>query len=343
MSDSVDNILEVRNLQKHFPIRKGFLKRQVGTVRAVDDVTFSIPRGKTVGLVGESGSGKTTAGRALLRAHQPTSGSIRFFPKANDAIEVEKLDRDGLKNYRKYAQMIFQDPFSSLNPRMPVLDLIAEPLQAQGWSKKDYVPRVRELLKLVGLDPSFIRRYPHAFSGGQRQRIGIARALALQPELIVADESVSALDVSVQAQILNLLKNLQKQFGLSYLFIAHDLSVVRYLCDEVAVMYMGKLVETAETNELFTNPQHPYTSILLQAAPPPDPKREWHAEKVAGEVGDIGEDVAGCPFADRCAYAVDRCRTERPLLREIDTPGSSSEIPHRAACHRSEEIPLPGV
>ena len=258
MTDRAENaILEVRGLKKHFPVRRGLLQRQTGWIKAVNGVSFALEQGKILGLVGESGSGKTTTGRMILRALDPTAGEILFRQQSGQVVDMAQLSRRQIKAVRREIQMIFQDPYSSLNPRMPVLDLISEPLVAHGWSTRDCEKRVTELMERVGLDPSYIRRYPHAFSGGQRQRIGIARALALSPSLIVADEPVSALDVSVQAQILNLLQELQADLNLTLLFIAHDLSVVRYLCDEVAVMYQGRLVEQAETEELFTQPQHP--------------------------------------------------------------------------------------
>lgn len=280
LNDHIEPILQVKNLKKFFPIRSGLLQRQVGWVKAVDGVSFSLNKGKILGLVGESGCGKTTTGRMILKALEPSSGQIQFKKNNNELVNIPELNEQQLKEVRKEVQMIFQDPYSSLNPRMPVLDLISEPLKAYGWSKKDREERAVELMERVGLNPRYLRRYPHAFSGGQRQRIGIARALALNPSLIVADEPVSALDVSIQAQVLELLQNLKNDLDLTLLFISHDLSVVRYLCDEVAVMFMGKIVEHAETEVLFSNPQHPYTSTLLNAAPPPDPHAPWLVEDV---------------------------------------------------------------
>jgi len=330
-------MLEVRGLKKYFPVRRGLLQRQVGWVKAVDGVDFTLEKGKIMGLVGESGCGKTTTGRMVLRALDPTEGEILFRKESGAIVDMVQLSNREIKEVRSEMQMIFQDPYSSLNPRMPVLDLIAEPLVAHGWSSRDCEVRVTELMERVGLDPRYIRRYPHAFSGGQRQRIGIARALALSPSLIVADEPVSALDVSVQAQILNLLQQLQQDLNLTLLFVAHDLSVVRYLCDEVAVMYQGRLVEQAQTEDLFTNPRHPYTAMLLNAAPAPDPHASWMDEDVdtseAGEAGDVGE---GCAFAGRCRYASDRCRSEVPGLE--DAGGA-----HIAACHHKDEVELKGV
>ena len=333
-------ILQVRDLKKHFPVRRGLLQRQTGWVKAVDGVSFTLEQGKILGLVGESGCGKTTTGRMILRALDPTEGEILFRQQSGQVVDMAKLSRRQIKEVRREAQMIFQDPYSSLNPRMPVLDLISEPLVAHGWSSRDCELRVTELMERVGLDPRYIRRYPHAFSGGQRQRIGIARALALSPSLIVADEPVSALDVSVQAQILNLLQELQQDLNLTLLFVAHDLSVVRYLCDEVAVMYQGRLVEQAETEALFSDPQHPYTAMLLNAAPAPDPHAVWMNEdedvSEAGEVTEVGE--AGCTFAPRCRYSSDLCREQIPVLEDF-----KGGEPHLAACHHKHEVELKGV
>ena len=333
-------ILEVQELKKYFPVKKGFFRKATGIVRAVDDVTFSIYQGETLGLVGESGSGKTTVAKVILRAYDPTSGKIFIKTSDGKRVDMAELDKKELKSVRKNIQMIFQDPYSSLNPRMPVLDLIAEPLQAYGWAPKKYVKRVEELLSLVGLNPRYMRRYPHAFSGGQRQRISIARALALNPSIIVADEPASALDVSVQAQILNLLEDMQEKLNLTYLFITHDLSVVRYLCNRVAVMYAGKLAEVARTEELFTKPLHPYTSALLSAVPDADPHQRWLEETVSGEVVDVSKEIRGCPFAPRCKYVIQRCRDVAPVL---ENKGEDIESPHSAACHRSREIELKGV
>jgi len=333
-------ILEVCGLKKHFPIEKGFFRRVVGHVRAVDDVSFAVQPGETLGLVGESGCGKTTTARVILRALDPTSGRVVFRPKDGAAVDMARLDRRQLKPIRRHIQMIFQDPYASLNPRMPVLDLVAEPLRAHGWKRRDYEARVAELLELVGLDPQYMRRYPHAFSGGQRQRIGIARALALSPSLVIADEPVSALDVSIQAQILNLLEAMQERMGLTYLFIAHDLSVVRYICDRVAVMYLGKLVEVAGTDALFAQPRHPYTSALLAAVPDLDPHRPWLGETLAGEVSEPIGEQAGCAFAPRCTYATVVCREETPPLVNLAPEGAP---PHFAACHRALDIQLPCV
>ena len=349
MSDSAtiaDNaILQVRDLKKHFPVRRGLLQRQTGWVKAVDGVSFTLEQGKIFGLVGESGCGKTTTGRMILRALDPTDGEILFRQQGGQVVDMAKLSHGQIKEVRREAQMIFQDPYSSLNPRMPVLDLISEPLVAHGWSSRDCELRVTELMERVGLDPRYIRRYPHAFSGGQRQRIGIARALALSPSLIVADEPVSALDVSVQAQILNLLQQLQRDLQLTLLFIAHDLSVVRYLCDRVAVMYRGRLVEQAETEALFTNPRHPYTATLLHAAPAPDPHAPWMVEEsgdveAAGDADDAPEAMGGCPFAPRCQHTTEQCWREEPPLEDT---GSEHGVPHMVACHHKTEIELKGL
>ena len=342
---SEGTILQVEDLSKHFPVRRGLLRRVAGTVRAVDGVSFRLDAGHTLGLVGESGCGKTTTGRLILRALDPTAGSILFRRRDGEVVDLARLEGRQIKEARRDIQMIFQDPYSSLNPRMPVMDLIAEPLRARGWDRGRCERRVAELMERVGLDPRYIRRYPHAFSGGQRQRIGIARALAVSPSLIVADEPVSALDVSVQAQILNLLRELQRDLKLTLLFIAHDLSVVRYLCDRVAVMYRGRLVEQGETEALFTRPRHPYTATLLHAAPPPDPHAPWmvageEEADAAGEPGAVDEIEGGCAFAPRCRYRADLCGRLEPALEET---GSERGVPHVAACHRKEEIELEGL
>jgi oligopeptide/dipeptide ABC transporter ATP-binding protein len=333
-------ILQVEDLKKYFPVRRGLLQRQTGWVKAVDGVSFTLQKGKILGLVGESGCGKTTTGRMVLRVLDPTAGSVLFRRNNGEVVDMAKLSRAAIKEVRREVQMIFQDPYSSLNPRMPVLDLIAEPLKAHGWNGAECEKRVAELMERVGLDPRYIRRYPHAFSGGQRQRIGIARALALRPSLIVADEPVSALDVSVQAQILNLLKELQQDLDLTLLFVAHDLSVVRYLCDEVAVMYKGRLVEQAETEQLFTQPRHPYTAMLLNAAPAPDPHAVWLEDEDEVDAVEPVEQVdgVGCAFAPRCRYASEKCRQQDPILT-----GASTATRHLTACHHQRDIALKGV
>lgn len=330
-------LLDVRHLTKTFPITSGFLRRIVGHATAVDDVSFVIGEGDTLGLVGESGCGKTTTGRCILRAVEPTSGEVLFRRDAGDVVDVAKLDGRELKALRRHAQMIFQDPYSSLNPRWTLLQIVGEPLVAHGIAHgRELEERVADLLRRVGLRPEFMRRYPHAFSGGERQRIGIARALALRPSLVVADEPVSALDVSVRAQTLNLLADLQAEFHLTYLFISHDLAVVQHICRRVAVMYVGKLVEIADTEELYFNPKHPYTEALLSAVPKTDPDAPSRRIILEGEVPDSSRPPTGCYFHPRCRYAVDRCRAEAPLLEEI-------EPNHFVACHRARELSLEGV
>jgi len=342
-----DLILEVNNLKKHFPIRKGILSRTAGHVKAVDGVSFHVRVGETMGLVGESGCGKTTLGRCIVRAYKPTDGELIYYEqtdsetahrtKVNGTTDLAQLRARELRLYRRQIQMIFQDPFGSLNPRMTLLQLIGEPLKVNGVSSNQAIKdRVAELLRVVGLRPEYMTRYPHAFSGGQRQRIGIARALTLNPRLIVCDEPVSALDVSVQAQILNLLDDLQDQFGLTYLFVAHDLSVVEHICDRVAVMYVGKIVEMADTDALYSNPLHPYTEALMSAVPKPDPRQRGEPMVLEGDVADPSNPPSGCYFHPRCRYCVDRCKQETPQLRELK-PG------HWVACHRAEELDLQGV
>ena len=310
-------LLEVRGLAMHFPITEGMVfSRKIGEVKAVDGVDFAIERGETLGLVGESGCGKTTTGRCILRLERPTAGEILF-----DGKDVNRLDRGGLTALRRRMQVIFQDPYSSLNPRMKVGDIIAEPIKVHGVEPdaRKREARVRELLSVCGLDPKFGDRYPHEMSGGQRQRVGIARALALDPEFIVCDEAVSALDVSIQAQVVNLLEDLRERFNLTYLFIAHDLSVVRHLCQRVAVMYLGRIVEMADSDELFDNPLHPYTQALLAAVPVPDPRVEARREfrPAKGEIPSPINPPSGCVFHPRCPVAVEGCKKTRPTLREL--------------------------
>jgi len=329
-------VLEVDGLFKEFPIRSGLLQRETGRVRAVQDVSFSIGRGETLALVGESGCGKTTVARCILRALPPTAGAIRFSPEPGRTIDMAPLSRRALRPLRRHIQMIFQDPYASLNPRMMVGDIIAEPMLVNAVPAAQRQVRVRELLDLVGLPAAARTRFPHAFSGGQRQRIGIARALALDPTLVVADEPVSALDVSVQAQIINLLLDLQDRLRLSMLFVAHDLGVVRHVSDRVAVMYVGRIVETAPTAALYTRPRHPYTEALLAAVPKPDPALRDQASAPAGEIADPANPPRGCAFHPRCPYAESRCRTELPMLQEI-APA------HWSACHRTAELSLRGV
>jgi peptide/nickel transport system ATP-binding protein len=332
------NLLEVNDLKMHFPIKRGFFRsRVIGYVKAVDGVSFYIHAGETLGLVGESGCGKTTTGRLVLRAFNPTGGEVWFQDRNLGRVNIVTLDKQQLRQLRQNMQLIFQDPYSSLNPRMTLLEIVGEPLYvnhvARGSEMKD---RVAELLRVVGLRPEYMTRYPHAFSGGQRQRIGVARALALNPQLIVCDEPVSALDVSVQAQILNLLQDLQQKFGLTYLFISHDLSVVEHISNRVAVMYVGKLVEHALTDELFVNPKHPYTEALLSAVPKPDPRIRTEPIILEGEVADPSNPPSGCYFHPRCRFCIEQCKIEAPQLREIAPE-------HFVSCHRADELSLVGV
>jgi len=329
-------LLEVRNLKKYFPIQRGFLRRVVGHVRAVDGVSFFIRQGETLGLVGESGCGKTTTGRLILRAYEPTAGEV-LFRRNGELVNICQVRRSEMKALRREMQIIFQDPFSSLNPRMTVLDIVGEPLVIHGIAKgAELKAQVRELLEAVGLKAQHMNRYPYAFSGGQRQRIGIARALALRPKLIVCDEPVSALDVSIQAQVLNLLADLQREFGLTYLFIAHDLSVVEHISDRVAVMYLGSIVELAPAEALYENPLHPYTEALLSAVPRTDPDHVPQRIILPGDVPSPANPPPGCKFHPRCRYARDICNQETPAWRELAPD-------HWVSCHRAEELKLTGI
>jgi len=321
----MDKLLEVKNLTKHYSVSRGVFAQNRQIVKAVDGISFSIAPGEALGLVGESGCGKTTAGRCILRLIETTAGEVWF-----DDRNLLALDKYQLRMMRRHMQMIFQDPYASLNPRMTVSRILEEPLVIHRTGNKNQrLDRVAQLLNMVGLDASLMKRFPHEFSGGQRQRIGIARALALDPKLIVADEPVSALDVSVQAQIVNLLKELQQKLKLTFLFIAHDLSVVQHFCDRIAVMYLGKIVELASSQELFKNPLHPYTKVLLASIPVADPKIKKKRENLKGEIASTSRTISGCHFHPRCSIAIDRCKNEEPPLREI-TPG------HFAACHLAE-------
>ncbi len=322
-------LLDARGLVKHYPIKGGVMLKEIAAVKAVDDVSLSIHRGETLGLVGESGCGKSTFGRAILRLEEPTAGEVWF-----DGDNILAYDREQLRALRQKMQIIFQDPFSSLNPRKPVASIIGEPLLIHGMkNRRERDARVLELLRVVGLRQEHMRRYPHMFSGGQRQRIGVARALALNPQLVVCDEAVSALDVSIQAQVLNLLKDLQEDLGLTYLFISHDLHVVEHISDRVAVMYLGKIVEIAASEIIYAQPLHPYTQALLSASPMPDPARKRKRIILKGDVPSPIDPPPGCRFHTRCPFAEEMCTTKEPVLREIN-PG------HQAACHFAGKVGL---
>ena len=330
-------ILEVRNLKQYFPLYKGFFRKVAGHVKAVDDVSFTLREQEVLGLVGESGCGKTTTGRSILRLYEPTGGQVLFRKADGTVIDVASLGKEEMKPLRREMRMIFQDPFSSLNPRMTVRDLIGEPLVIHGIAKgRELDDRVAALMEEVGLDPTYMQRYPHEFSGGQRQRIGLARTLSLNPRLIVADEPVSALDVSIQAQVLNLLSDLRAELGLTFLFIAHDLSVVEHICDRIAVMYVGKLVEIAGSEELLRNPLHPYTEALVSAVPPADPDIRMERIILEGDVPSPVNPPPGCSFHPRCRYAKERCQVDVPALRAV-------EPDHFVSCHFAEELSLRGI
>jgi oligopeptide/dipeptide ABC transporter ATP-binding protein len=337
MEANHDIILEVKDLKQHFPIHSGFFQRVVGYVKAVDGISFFIRENEVLGLVGESGCGKTTTGRTVLRLYDPTAGEVWYRKPNGERVNIARLSRKEMKPLRREMRMIFQDPYSSLNPRFTVKDIIGEPLIIHGVAQgKEVEDRVGELMLSVGLDPVYMRRYPHEFSGGQRQRIGLARTLSLSPRLIIADEPVSALDVSIQAQVLNLLQELQKGLGLTLLFIAHDLSVVEHVSDRIAVMYVGKLVEMAKTQVLLREPLHPYTEALISAVPPADPDIRLDRIVLEGDVPSPANPPPGCVFHPRCRYAQDICYTKAPQLVEV-------QADHYASCHFATELALQGI
>ena len=334
-----NSLLEVKNLRTYFPIIRGVLKKLVGEVRAVDGIDFTVNAGETVALVGESGCGKSTTVRSILRAVDPTGGQILFHTREGSVVDIAQADEAKMRNVRRDVRMIFQDPYRSLNPRMTVLDNIGEPLRNyKVCSDKERRDRVATLLEQVGLDANHLVRYPHAFSGGQRQRIGLARALAMEPSLILADEPTSALDVSVQAQILNLMQSLQDSQMLSYLFITHDLNVVRHFSDRSGVMYLGKIVEMAPTENLYSSPRHPYTEALLAASPVPHPRLRGKRKRISGDVPDPADRPRGCFFHPRCVFAKDICREKEPELKPLN-----GNPQHTVACHLHEELTLKGV
>lgn len=326
---AVQPLVQVKHLKKYFPIHKGlFVQRHVGNVKAVDDISFDIYPGETLGLVGETGCGKTTAGRTMLRLYEPTEGAILF-----NGVDLSQLSEGDLRKARARMQMIFQDPYASLNPRMTVGSIVAAPLEVHGFPANKRRDRIGQLLEMVGLNPDFVNRYPHEFSGGQRQRIGIARALAVSPDLIVCDEPISSLDVSIQAQVVNLLEELQNQLGLTYLFIAHDLSMVRHISDRMAVMYLGKIMELADRDEIYLRSLHPYTRALMSAVPVPDPDIAKSRNRIIleGDIPSPANPPHGCNFSTRCPFARDACRQEDPAYREV-RPG------HWVSCHFAEEF-----
>lgn len=338
-----NTLLEVKGLKKFFPIQKGLFRKVVGHVKAVDDVNFFVREGETLGLVGESGCGKSTAGRSIIRLYEPTAGQVLFKSRLLGTegnpkmVNLLDLKPEEMKSVRKEISMVFQDPINSLNPRMTVSDIVAEPMAIHGLDNgRETEEIIVRLLERVGLRPDHLRRYPHEFSGGQRQRIGIARALSLNPRLVICDEPVSALDVSIQAQTLNLLQDLQKDFNLSYIFVAHDLSVVEHISDRVAVMYVGKVAEVATADELYSHPLHPYTEALLSAVPKPDPMYKSERIVMQGDVADPSNPPSGCYFHPRCRYAQEVCKLQTPEFRELKPD-------HFVACHRAEELTLEGI
>jgi peptide/nickel transport system ATP-binding protein len=334
LHEAREPVLEVKHLKKYYPVTRGFMRRNVGLLRAVDDVSFTIREGEAVSLVGESGCGKTTTSRCVVRAVEPTDGEIRFRTREGQWVDLAKMSQNEIRPLRREFQMIFQDPFSSLNPRMSIYEIISEPLRVSNiGTRAEREARVADLLKRVGLRAEYMERYPHAFSGGQRQRIGIARALAAGPRLVVADEPVSALDVSVQAQVLNLMMDLQDEMGLTYLFVSHDLSVVNQISNRVIVMYVGRVAEIAPPQELFANPKHPYTAALINSLPKPNPLQRRDRIIPEGEVANPANPPSGCYFHPRCPFAVDHCREVAPPLEEIE-PGRF------VSCHRAKELDL---
>ncbi len=336
MSQTNDVLLDVQGLKKYFPIQQGFFKRTVGYIKAVDDVSFQVKSGETLGVVGESGCGKTTMGRCLVKLYEPSGGKI-LLHTPEKTLSITELDGQDKRLFRSSAQIIFQDPFASLNPRMNILETVGEPLLVNGIAKgRELEDRVKEVITQVGLRVEHLRRFPHSFSGGQRQRVGIARALVVHPRLVVADEPVSALDVSIQAQILNLLEDLQEQYGLTYIFVSHNMAVVRYISDRIAVMYAGKLVELGEKHEVLDHPRHPYTELLLAAVPRTVDRKRGHRIITPGEPPDLGNLPKGCVFQGRCKYVKDICKQEVPPLRQVGNG-------HFASCHLTEELELHGI
>jgi peptide/nickel transport system ATP-binding protein len=341
--EHTDTLLEVRDLRMHFPIKEGFFSNVSGFVKAVDGVSFDIKYGETLGLVGESGCGKSTIGRCIVRAYELTGGQLLYRQADGTVNDLAQLQGDALRQLRKDIRMIFQDPYSSLNPRMTLFDNVSEALQVRNeMSRNEMRDRVAYLLQRVGLRPEYMSRYPHAFSGGERQRIVVARALVTNPRLIVADEAVSALDVSIRAQILNLLEELQEEFKLTYLFISHDLSVIRHICDRVAVMYVGKLVENASIDDFYRHPKHPYSEALLSSVPISNPRQRGDRSRIelTGEVADPSRPPTGCYFHPRCRYRQEKCSVEEPTLIQVSANGRE---PHASACHFANEVALRGV
>ena len=341
MSTNDRILLKVKNLKKHFPLKKGLFVAQQSYLKAVDDISFDLKEGETLGLVGESGCGKTTTGRSIIRLYKPSSGEILVNTAANGDADywedIAQLPYGKLKRFRRDMQVIYQDPYGSLSPRMRIGSIVKEPLKVhRRFDPSQWDERVVKILEAVGLEADFMKRYPHEFSGGQRQRIAIARALVLEPRIIIADEPVSALDVSIQAQVLNLLNDLQGEFHLTYLFIAHDLGVVKHISDRIAVMYLGRLVETAKSQDLFAGPLHPYTEALLSAIPIADTEKKKKRILLAGDVPSPVDPPSGCHFHPRCPYAIEECRNETPSLRELSPS-------HSVSCHRAEELQLAGV